>query len=136
MEIASNCLASAVTRFAGHDPASNGSLGSIIVTIQNKGNSSIQTPYTVSLQSPGYLGISQVQGLSLPEYAADGVVSATASNFWDLLWPQGTNQVNLGFLVLSASENFAPEKVCSARAMLWAKHACRGRAALHASACT
>ena len=63
------------------------------------------------MQAETYLGVSQVQGLTSHTYAAEGIITGTASNFWDLLWPQSTNSISLGFVVVATNSSLTPAKV-------------------------
>ena len=110
VNVTSECSATTITTLTGRG-ASNAFLGSIIVTVENEGNAAIQTPYTVSLRSDSYLGVSQVQGLTSPTFGGKGLVTGTASNVWDLLWPQSTNSISLGFVVLASNDTLTPAQV-------------------------
>ena len=71
-----------------------------------------QVPWTLGVTSTSYTGVENVFGLAEPGFDyTTGTVSATAGNFWDLLWPQGTNSVSLGLVVSSLTQNIAPQQV-------------------------
>ena len=54
----------------------------------------------------------QAFGLSSPQYTIGGTLTGTAGDYWDVLWPHATNEVSVGFLVLSRSPaQLAPSKV-------------------------
>ncbi len=40
-------------------------------------------------------------GLSQPTYVLGGTLTGSAADYWDVLWPNATNTVSVGFLVLS-----------------------------------
>ena len=62
--------------------------------------------------SNSYIGVEQTFGLTDAGFDySTGTVTATAGNYWDLLWPQGTNTVSLG-LVVSTLKTVAPQQVC------------------------
>lgn len=55
-------------------------------------------------------GISQAFGLTQTQVLGVGV-SGVATDTFNILWPQSTNQVTVGFVVVSSSNSFAPEQV-------------------------
>ena len=55
-------------------------------------------------------GISQAFGLTQTQVLGIGV-TGTATNSFNILWPQSTNQVTVGFVVVSSSNSFAPTQV-------------------------
>lgn len=90
--------------------SSSGFLGSVAVSLVNLGSVAITPPYTVSLLSDNYVGISQSYGLDQTSTTAEGV-SGVAQDTWNILWPQSTNQVTLGFVVVASDTTFAPTAV-------------------------
>lgn len=71
-----------------------------------------QVPYNVSVVSTNYTAVDQVIGLASPTFdATTGTATASAANYWDLLWPQGTNSVSLGLVVSSLTNSTNPEQV-------------------------
>ena len=96
---------------AGSNNESAGAfLGSVAVTLANTGNVSITPPWTLTLVSSAYEGVSQAFGLTQPTATATGV-SGVAADTWNILWPQSTNQVTLGFVVMASNASFAPTAV-------------------------
>ena len=96
---------------AGSNNESAGAfLGSVAVTLANTGNVSITPPWTLTLVSSAYEGVSQAFGLTQPTATATGV-SGVAADTWNILWPQSTNQVTLGFVVMASNTSFAPTAV-------------------------
>ena len=86
--------------FAGHQPSAADSL------------LPLQVPYNVSVVSSNYLTIDQVFGLTDPTFDySTGTATATAANYWDLLWPQSTNSVSLGMVVSSLTTSTEPQQV-------------------------
>ena len=74
-----------------------------------------QVPYNVSVVSTNYTAVDQVIGLTSPSFDyTTGTATASASNYWDLLWPQGTNSVSLGLVVSSLTNSTNPQQVCGA----------------------
>ena len=70
-----------------------------------------QVPYNVSVVSPSYVSVEQVFGLFAPTFDnPTGTATATAANYWDLLWPQGTNSVSLGMVLASLTSSFQPQQ--------------------------
>ena len=71
-------------------------------------------PWTLGVVSTDYTGVENVFGLVEPGFDfSSGTVSATAANYWDLLWPQSTNSVSLGLVVSSLTQNISPQQVGS-----------------------
>ena len=96
---------------AGSNNQSAGAfLGSVAVTLANTGNVSITPPWTLTLVSSAYEGVSQAFGLTQPSATATGV-SGIAADTWNILWPQSTNQVTLGFVMMASNSSFAPTAV-------------------------
>ena len=45
----------------------------------------------------------QAFGLSQPKFILGGTLTGAAADYWDVLWPQATNTVSVGFLLRSRS---------------------------------
>ena len=43
----------------------------------------------------------QAYGLASPAYALGGVLTGTAADYWNVLWPGASNGAAVGFLVAS-----------------------------------
>ena len=82
------------------------------MTATNIGPVAVPTPWTLTINNPYYAGISQAFGLSQPQYTIGGVLSGSAGDYWDVLWPKATNAVSVGFLILSrAADQLQPQNV-------------------------
>ena len=88
-------------------------LGSVATTLTNLGDVPIQPPWTLLVENSNYQGISQTYGLDDAVAANDGV-QGVASDAYNILWPQSTNQITVGFVVLSAAQNLTPTNVSPA----------------------
>jgi hypothetical protein len=88
------------------------------VAATNTGPAAVPTPWTLTLASPYYAGVSQAFGLSQPQFTVGGTLSGSASDYWDVLWPNATNTVSVGFLVLSQTQGqLRPRQVCAPDAL-------------------
>lgn len=79
-------------------------------TITNLGSVPIQPPWTLLIENNNYQGVSQTYGLDNAQ-AANGGVEGVASDAYNILWPESTNQITVGFVVLSAANDLTPESV-------------------------
>ena len=85
-------------------------LGSVAATILNLGSVPVLPPWTLTVQNSNYQGISQAYGLDNTQ-AANGGVTGIASDNYNILWPESTNQITVGFVVLSAGNDLTPSAV-------------------------
>ena len=70
------------------------------------------------------MGVTQTFGLTNPQTPQLGKITATASDSWDLLWPQSTNAVTVGLVVQASASSFAPAAVRFCKSGSQAMHAC------------
>ena len=62
----------------------------------------------------------QAFGLKDAHYLTGGLLVGTADNYWDVLWPHGTNTVQAGFLTQSGIDvNPMPHQVRGKRALIY-----------------
>ena len=81
-------------------------------TLVNLGSVPLLPPWTLTLTNSDYQDVSQAYGLSNTQ-AANGGVTGTASDSYNILWPESTNQITVGFVVLSAGDDLRPSTVSS-----------------------
>lgn len=91
-----------------------------MVTATNVGAVAVPTPWSLTITNVYYAGVSQAFGLSEPQFVLGGTLTGTAGDYWDVLWPKATNNVSVGFIVLSRSPDaLQPDKVRHLNACLW-----------------
>lgn len=88
-------------------------LSSLQLTLTNLAvNAPIGVPYTVTVNNTAYTGVTQSVGLNLTDStASSGVITASVPDYWNILWPSGSNNITVSMLLQGSSVDLAPAQV-------------------------
>ncbi len=80
------------------------------VTLKDSAAAPIFTPWTLTVENSNYTSVTSSFGLNLTN-TGGGKVSGQANDYYNILWPSGTNNVTVNFVVESSFEDLRPTGV-------------------------
>eukprot|EP00891_Asterochloris_glomerata_P005014 jgi/Astpho2/5014/Aster-05948 len=82
----------------------------VSVTLKDSAAAPIFTPWTLTVENSNYTSVTSSFGLNLTN-TGGGKVSGQANDYYNILWPSGTNNVTVNFVVESSFEDLRPTGV-------------------------
>ena len=80
------------------------------VTLKDSAAAPIFTPWTLTVENSNYTSVTSSFGLNLTN-TGGGKVSGQANDYYNILWPSGTNSVTVDFVVESSYGDLRPTGV-------------------------